>query len=304
LDNDTIWLQQEQIASIFWVKRPAITKHISNIYITWELQKNTTSSIMEQVQIEWSREVKRKITCYNLDMIISIGYRVNSKKATHFRQRATSVLKQHIVQWYTINASRIEKNLQTFLLAVEETKYLAASNNSLSNEDILDLIEVFWRTWFWIESYDRNSLPITWNNQKNITIQANELYNDIEKLKNKLIEQQLASELFAQEKNKKGLEWIIGNIFQSAFWTDVYPSLEEKAAHLLYFIIKNHPFTDGNKRSGAFSFIRFLNKSKIPFKHTITPEALTTLTIMIAESNPKEKNRMIWLIILLISQEL
>jgi len=192
LNDDTIWLKQEQIATIFWVKWPAITKHISNIYESWELLEHSVCSKMEHTASDGKTY---KVKFYNLDMILSIGYRVNSKKATHFRQRATNTLKQNIVQWYTINKSRIEKNLQSFLIAVEETKHLASNNNALSHEDILDLIEVFWRTWFWIESYDRNSLPLTWHNQKDISIQSNELYNDIEKLKNKLIEQELASEL-------------------------------------------------------------------------------------------------------------
>ena len=129
---------------------------------------------------------------------------------------------------------------------------------------------------------------------------AKELYEAIDKLKKNLINQGLATEMFAQEKTSWSLEWILWNIFQSAFWQEVYPTIEEKAAHLLYFIVKNHPFNDGNKRSGAFAFIWFLQKAWVEFKQKINPQTLTTLTLLIAQSDPKEKEKMIWLVLLLL----
>ena len=302
LDKETIWLSQKQMSFLFDKDSDTISDHLQEIYKSWELIESSTTGKFPVVQLEWKREVKRNIRFYNLDAIISVWYRVNSKKATHFRQRATQVLKQHIVQWYTINRSRIQENYAQFLHAVKELEHLSQDTTNIWSSETIELIKTFASTRFSIESYDRNELPNVWYTQQSISIQAKELYKDIEKLKENLIDQSLATELFAQEKNPDSLGWIVGNVFQSVFEEDAYPTLEEKAAHLLYFIIKNHPFNDGNKRTWAFSFVWFLGKAWIPFRKSITPEALTSLTIMIAESNPKDKQRMIWLVILLLSK--
>ena len=300
LEKETIWLNQKQIAFIFGVNSQAITKHVKNIYKTWELKEKQTCSKMEHIQIEWNKKVKRQINFYNLDMIISIWYRINSKQATSFRQWSTKVLKNYIVKWYALNEKRlIEEKYEIFLQAVNHLESLV-KNKNIKADEIISLIKDFWNTWFNLENFDKWNLPEKGVTQKDLKILSKELYKDIEKLKQDLIKQNLATEMFAQEKIKWSLEWILWNIFATAFLEEVYPTIEEKSAHLLYFIVKNHPFNDGNKRSGAFAFIWFLQKAKIEFRQKINPNTLTTLTLLIAQSDPKEKEKMIWLILLLL----
>ena len=308
LDNkkETLWASLNQIAEIFAVQKAAISKHLKNIYTTKELEKKATVSILETVQKEGNREVKRDIEFYNLDVIISVGYRVNSKAATHFRKWATKTLKEHITKGYTINKKVLEKNHQTFLKAVDDLKLLTQNHSKTSSDDILELVKTFSATWFNLESYDKQNLPEKGEDNTQVDFSVKELsenlYQEIALLKHELITKKEATDFFAQEKNKGSLEGILGNVLQSVFEQDVYETVEEKAAHLLYFIIKNHPFTDGNKRTGAFSFIWFLQKIKFHFQDKITPETLTTLTLLIAESNPNDKDKMIGLVLLLLQK--
>jgi len=301
--NETIWANQKQIAEIFGVNTQAITKHIKNIYSDLELEEKWTCSVLEQVQKEGNREIKRTITFYNLDMIISIWYRINSKKATQFRIWATKTLKEHITKGFTINKNRLQKNYDKFMQAVEDVKKLLPENSEIiKNNDILELVKSFANTWFNLETYDEDNLPKEGFTTKDLKIKSKDLYDDVEKFKQDLVEKWQATELFAQEKSNDSLKWILWNVFQTFWWNDVYPTIEEKAAHLLYFVVKNHPFTDWNKRTGAFSFIWFLNRVGFEFKEKITPEALTVLTLMVAESNPKDKEKLIGLIILLLKK--
>ncbi len=300
LEKETIWLNQKQIASIFWIERSVITKHIKNIYKDLEITKETTCAKIAQVQKEWNREIKREIEYYNLDVILAVWYRVNSSKAIKFRQWSTKVLKNYIVKWYALNEKRlIEEKYENFLQAVNHLESLV-KNKNIKADEIISLIKDFWNTWFNLENFDKWNLPEKGFTQKDLKILSKELYKDIEKLKQDLIKQNLATEMFAQEKIQWSLEWILWNIFATAFLEEVYPTIEEKSAHLLYFIVKNHPFNDGNKRSGAFAFIWFLQKAKIEFRQKINPNTLTTLTLLIAQSDPKEKEKMIWLILLLL----
>ncbi len=151
-----------------------------------------------------------------------------------------------------------------------------------------------------LDSFDKDELPKDGFEINSLHVEAKNLYSDIKILKNELIKKGEATELFASEKNQGSLEGILGNVYQSVFGSDAYPSIEEKAAHLLYFVVKNHPFNDGNKRTGAFSFIWLLKKAGYKVKNFISPNALTTLTLLIAESNPKEKDKMIGLILLML----
>ncbi len=297
--NETIWANLNQIATIFDVQKPAISKHLKNIYSDGELEKKWTISILETVQKEWNRIVKRNIEYYNLDVIISVWYRVNSKKATKFRIWASKILKEHITQWFTLNKNRILQNYDKFIQAIEDVKKILLENSEIKNKDILELVKAFANTWLNLEIYDENKLPTSWFTKENLEISAEELYYDVEKFKKELIKKWQATNLFAQEKIKGSLKWILWNVFQSFDWCDLYSTIEEKVAHLLYFIVKDHPFDDGNKRTWAFSLIWFLQKIWFEFRDRITPEALTILTLMTAESNPKDKNKIIGLIILL-----
>lgn len=301
--NETIWANQKQIAEIFSVDSDTIWYHFKNIFADWELEKNATTEESSVVQKEWNREVKRKILFYNLDAIISVGYRVNSKQATEFRIWATSILKQHISEGFTINKARIQNNYDTFLEAVENVrKLLPAIGENIKSDDILELVKLFADTWLNLDSYDKDSLPKEWFTKSDLKVSAKELYSDVADFKSNLIEKSQATEIFAQEKTKGALEGIFWNIFQSFDGADVYPTIEEKAAHFLYFVVKNHPFVDGNKRTGAFCFLWFLSKAGFNFTSSITPEALTAITLLVAESNPKDKQRIVGLVMLLLKK--
>ena len=298
LEQDTLWLSQAQMAELFQVKPQNITMHLQRVFSEGELDAKATCKDFLQVQVEGKREVKRKRKLYNLDAIISVGYRVNSARATQFRIWATHTLKEHLVAGFTINQQRLQHNQQKFDEALNNIQALAEDNQQISKSDVLELIRNFSHTWFSLDQYDKQLFPREGSRQS-VAVTAEQLLDDIHKLKTNLIAKGEASELFAQEKMPGAFSGILGNVFQSVFGEDVYPSIEQKAAHLLYFIVKNHPFTDGNKRSGAFAFIWLLEQSSYPFKKTISPETLTTLTILVAESQPTQKDKIIGLILLL-----
>ncbi len=297
--NETILANLNQIAELFGVQKAAISKHLSNIFKEGELENDSVVSILETTA---SDSKTYKVSYYNLDAIISVGYRVNSKQATNFRIWATKTLKRYLTDGVAINKKLISQNHQKFLKAIEDIKTLSQDSKNLKAGDVLDLIKSFSYTWFSLDSFDKGEFP-TQGTKKSISVSAEELEQDIAKLKAELIAKKEATAIFATEKNQGALEGILGNVFQSAFGFDAYPSLEEKAAHLLYFIVKNHPFNDGNKRSGAFAFIWFLRKSGLQFLDRISPETLASLTILIAESNPKEKDKMVGLVLMLLKRE-
>jgi prophage maintenance system killer protein len=297
--HETVWASQAQIASIFGVTPQNITTHLKNIYIQKELSKSSTCKESLQVQNEGGRQIERKIKEYNLEVLIAIGYRINSVVGTSFRQWATKTLRSHIVDGYTINKSRVAKNYETFLKAVEDVKILLPSKSN-ETDSILELISLFADTWLSLDSYDREVFDIKKPTKKKVSVTAKELQDALALLKNDLVIKNEASELFALEKQKESLEGIIGNVFQSFGGKHVYESVEEKAAHLIYFIVKNHPFIDGNKRSGAYAFIWFLERTKKLNRTKITPQALTAITLLTAESNPKDKEKIVKLIASLI----
>ena len=298
-DIETIWANLDQISQLFNRDKSVISRHIKNIFKEEELDKNSTVAFFATVQKEGKRIINRNIEHFNLDLILSVGYRVNSKIATQFRQWATQTLKQHITKGFTINESRIQQNKDLFLKTIEDLKILTENISKIDSKDLLSLIESFSNTWFSLDKYDKSVFP-TIGTKQELLINATDLLNDLFVLKSKLIQKNEASELFAQEKLHGSLQGILGNVYQTIFGQDAYETIEEKAAHLLYFIIKNHPFNDGNKRSGAFAFIWFLKKAEIQFEQKINPAALTALTLLIAESNPTEKDKMIGIVLLLL----
>jgi death-on-curing family protein len=301
-ENDTVLLNRQQLAILFDRDVKTIGKHINNVYREGELTQISTVAKFATVQKEGERTIERTIEYYNLDVIISVGYRVKSKSGVHFRQWATQRLKDFLVKGYAINQKRLEENKTQFLQTLDDLKLLTESNQNLDTKDVLSLIQSFSNTFFALDSYDKNEFPKQ-GEQKGIKANAKELQNDIQELKAELIKKGEATALFAQEKTHGNLEGIFGNVFQSVFGEDAYPTVEEKAAHLLYFIIKNHPFNDGNKRSGAFSFVWLLQKAEFNFRNKISPETLATLTILIAESNPVNKENMIGIVLLLLNSD-
>ncbi|MBL6976580.1 MAG: virulence protein RhuM/Fic/DOC family protein, partial [Candidatus Thioglobus sp.] len=275
VNQETIWMSQADMSELFDKDTDTIGLHLKNIYQSGELKEKATTEKSSVVRQEGNRQVKRKINFYNLDAIISVGYRVNSIKGTQFRIWATRTLKDHLSKGFTINPSRIEQNYASFMQAVDEVKTLTSNNTLLKADDVLVLIKSFAHTWFSLESFDEDKLPKGGLTKQDIQLESSTLYEAIAQLKQGLIANNQATQLFAQEKKEDTLAGIFGNVFQSVFGEDAYPTIEEKAAHLLYFIVKNHPFNDGNKRTGAFTFIWFLQKAQIDFRAKITPEALT-----------------------------
>lgn len=300
IKKETLWASLQQIAGLFDIDKSGISRHIKNIYQTDELEQKSTVAKIATVQREGKRKVSRGIEFYNLDVILSVGYRVNSKKATKFRRWATEVLKDHIFKGYTVNKERIAVNYKLFLKALEDVKALLPESGKTDTINILELVSIFADTWFSLNAYDTEKLPKTGVTKNQIEITANELRNALQHLKKELITKNEATDLFSTERQENNIESIVGNVFQSFGGEYVYPAVEEKAANLLYFFIKNHPFIDGNKRSGAFAFIWFLQKAGLLNIERLNPNVLTALTLLIAESNPRDKVRMIGIILLIL----
>lgn len=298
--SETIWATQRQIAEVFGVDVRTVNEHLQNIFNTDELDKDSTIRKFRIVQMEGNREVTREIEHYNLDAIISVGYRINSKNATAFRKWATQTLRSYISDGYVINPARIEHNRSQFTRALQDLKLLAENTDQVGSSEATDLALAFADTWLSLDAYDKSELPTSGNVKQHIDVGAQELQAELTKLKSQLIASGEATDLFGAEREKGGLDSLFHNVFQSFGGEDVYPTLEEKAAHLLYFTVKNHVFIDGNKRSGAYAFVWFLQKAGLLNTHEISPQALTALTLLVAESNPKDKDKMIGLILLLL----
>lgn len=306
-EGETVWLTQEQIASVFGTQRPAITKHLKNIFTSGELDEKVVSSILEHTTRHGAMEgktQKSKVKYYNLDAIISIGYRVNSVRATQFRQWATQRLKDYLVKGYAINQQRLEQ-LNQIVNVIQQS---GSTDNLQLNEakGLLEILGNYTRSFVLLNQYDSNSLK-TEKLNANITyeIQYKEAKEAISELKKQLIAKKEATNFFGNEKDSS-FEGTLQSIVQSFDGQYLYPSIEEQAAHLLYFIIKNHPFSDGNKRIGAFLFVWFLEKNKHRFKKSgevkINDNALTALALLVAQSNPAEKEIMVKLICNLITE--
>ena len=294
--RETIWASQAQIAGAFSVDVRTINEHIQNILKTKELTEVSTIRNFRIVQNEGKRQVERDVKHYNLDMILSVGYRVNSKTATLFRQWATKTLREHITKGYTINRKQIVRNYDAFMKSVSDIQTLLPEHVALDPKTILELIKEFSSTWVSLGAYDRESLQPIGVTKKSIELSGVELTEAISNLRNELLSKGETTNIFAEERQPGSVEGIVGNVMQSFRGKPVYKTLEEKAAHLLYFMVKNHPFTDGNKRSGAFAFIWFLRKTKIKTMRSINPNALTALTLLIAESDPKKKDQVVALV--------
>ncbi len=291
--GDTIWATKEDIADIFNVQRPAIVKHISNILKDKELNAKSVCSKMERTAKDGKTY---KVQFYNLDVILAVGYRTKSSKAIAFRQWATQTLKSYITKGYTINRQRIKTNYDEFVKAVEDVKSLLPAGSIVDNESVLELIKLFADTWFSLDAYDKDQLSVEGTTRKKVKLTAEKLSQGLAELKDALIAKGEATDIFGIERAKDSIAGIIGNVLQSFGGEELYPTVEAKAANLLYFIVKNHPFVDGNKRSGAYAFVWYLRQAKILDVTKITPPALTAMTLLIAESVPKDKEKMVGLV--------
>ncbi len=300
--HETIWANRMQMAEMFGVNPQAISKHIQNIYQEGELVQRATSSKMELVQDESGRVVKRQVDIYNLDILIAVGYRINSVVGTKFRQWATKTLRGYIIDGFAINKGRIAKNYTQFLNMIDDVKKLLPVGTSVNPKDAIELISLFADTWLSLDAYDKERLPKGKLTKKKVDITAIKVSEGLVELRNALLEKGEATEIFGHERSEGSVVGIVGNVMQSFGGNELYPTVEEKAAHLLYFMVKNHPYTDGNKRSGAFAFVWFLKQADTLNVTKLTPSALTALTILVAESDPAHKEKIVKLILNLISK--
>lgn len=307
LREETIWLSLNQIALLFNTDKSGVSRHIKNIYKSQELNQGSTVAKIATVQKEGGREIKRNIEFYNLDMIISVGYRVNSQRATQFRIWATKTLKQHILSGYTINQKRLSEANEKFKELQNAIDFLRkkTQQNPLRGQEkeILNLLADYSKTLFILGQYDKGTLQKLKGKKARFILCYENCVGVIVEIKKKLMKQKNANDFFGKEPANK-FEAIIKNLYQTFDSKELYKTIEEKAAHLLYFTIKDHPFIDGNKRVGSFLFVYFLDKNNYLYRKTgerkINDNALVALALLIAESDPKEKDVLIKIIINLI----
>ena len=296
INNETVWLTQKEMALLFEVSIDNISLHIKNILKENELDISTVeeSSI---VQIEGNRKVNRTIKIYNLDMIISVGYRVKSQRGIIFRKWANKILKEYLIQGYSINKRRIEVLNKTIDV---QNKMLASSLN-IDQEALVNVIEEYTKALDLLDDYDHQCLTKPKGNETlyKLTYFDSRTLIDSMKFKN-------TSSVFGIEKEKGKLDGILAAVYQNVFGQEVYPSLEEKAAHLLYFLVKDHPFVDGCKRIAATLFLEFLNRNHALIKNgkiIISNDTLVAITVLTAESKPEEKEVIIKLIMNFLSKD-
>jgi prophage maintenance system killer protein len=302
--GDSVWLNLNQISELFERDKSAVSKHLKDIFKSGELEKNATVAKNATVQQEGSRKVTRTIEYYNLDAILSVGYRINSKRGTQFRKWATRVLNQHLIKGYSLNQKKL---LETKLSDIERS--LSLLTRTIQQKDTLSdisteaihIIQAYAKSWTLLLDYDENSFQTPENGNKSpLHLPYDSCVKAITQIKRELMKETPKSTLFGQERSGQ-LEGILGNIEQTFDGRPLYETAEERAAHLLYFIIKDHPFSDGNKRIGSFLFLLYLQINSIKPEKVFTDAALVALALLIAESKPTEKDLLIKLIHNLIS---
>lgn len=300
LEQDTIWLTLSQIATLFERDKSVISRHLRNIYKEGELDRPSTVAKNATVQEEGGRTVTRQVEFFNLDAIISVGYRVNSKRGTQFRIWATNVLREHIQKGYTVNEQRLHDLNRAVRLIAD-----VVDRQDLSGDEAASLLRVvgeYSRALDLLDDYDHQRIhkPVALNKSVYM-LTAEEARRIVEKLRERFGE----SSLFGVEKDM-GLESALGAVMQTAGGKDVYPSLEEKAAHLLYFLVKNHAFVDGNKRIAAALFLWFLERNGVLLKQDgnrlISDGALVATTLMISTSLPGEKDIVVHIVMHLLCE--
>ena len=298
--NDTVWLRQEQLAQLFGRERSVITKHLRKAFAEEELDEKSN------VQILHIANSDKPVAFYNLDVIISIGYRVKSPEGIRFRQWATRLIKEHLTRGYTLNQQRLQSNASELQAALELVRKAAQSPDLQleTGRGLIDIVTRYAYAFALLQQYDEGLLTDPKTEVGGVLPSVNEARQMLAGLKQDLLHKGDATELFARERGD-GLEALLGNLAQSVFGEAAYPSIEAKAAHLLYFVIKNHPFADGNKRSGAYLFVDFLHRNGrlmddagIP---VINDVGLAALALLIAESAPAQKDTMIKLVMNMLS---
>ena len=287
LNEETVWLTRMQMAELFGVTPQNITLHLQNVYKTGELERAATSKDFLLVQHEGNRSISRMVNVYNLDAIISVGYRVNSARATQFRIWATKVLKEYLVRGYALNRERLKQLGQ----AVEVMKRVS---NSLDTEQVLDVVKTYSSALDLLDGYDHQTIAKPKAKGRSVELSYEECRRFIDGMKFSA-----DSALFGNEKDGS-FKSALGAVYQSFGGKDLYPSAQEKAANLLYLVTKNHGFSDGNKRIAAGLFLYFLKRNRLLLRKDgskrIADHTLVALTVMIAESKPAEKEMMVNLV--------
>lgn len=289
VENETVWLTQAQMTELFQVDRTVITRHVNNVFKENELIRESN---VQKMHIPNS---DRPVQLYSLEVIISVGYRVKSNRGVEFRQWANSVLKQYIMQGYAIN----EKRLAALQRTVDIQTKMLASTLEVDEAELLKAVNLYTNALMLLDQYDHQSLKKPTGNKPIYRI----TYEDCRNMVNAM-EDSFHSDVFGVEKEKGKVEGILAAVYQSAFGEDAYPSLEEKAANLLYFMIKDHPYADGCKRIAASLFLEFLVRNNVLYEKgqkRISDGALVAITLMIAESDPKEKDIMVNLVMNLLT---
>lgn len=295
-NENTVWLSLDQISTLFEKDKSTVSKHIKNIFSEGELEKEATVAKNATVQSEGSRTVVRQIEYYNLDVIISVGYRVKSKRGVAFRKWATSILNDYMIKGYAENSKRLHALGKT----IELQSRIIAHMAEIEEDEMTSVINQYTRALDLLDDYDHQCLRRPKGESSYVPLEIEECRSLINSMKFSL-----SSDVFGTEKTEGALEGILGAVYQSVFGEDVYPSVEEKAASLLYFLVKDHPFNDGCKRIGAALFLAFLQKNGKLYtasgKQVISNSALVAITLMLAESRPDEKDAMVSLLMNLLS---
>ena len=304
MENDSVWLTQAQIAQLFGTEIPAISKHIRNIFQSGELEREATVSKMEIVRQEGERTVKRRLDTYNLDMILSVGYRVNSKNATQFRIWANKVLKEYLIKGYAVNSQAKIEQLEELKKTVRLLSNVLAAKDVTKSEAV-GLLRVITDYTYGLDTLDRYDYQQLEVSATTTEEPFHATYENAMEALQVLRDKFGGSELFAHEKDES-FKSTMGAIYQTFGGRDLYPSVEEKAANLLYLTVKNHSFSDGNKRIAAFLFLWFLENNRILYRadgsRLLDNNTLVALTLMIAESRTEEKDVMTKVVVNLINK--
>jgi prophage maintenance system killer protein len=301
LEGETVWLTQKQMAELFDKNVRTINEHVKNVFKEGELVED---SVIRKFRITAADGKSYNTAHYNLDVIISVGYRVKSQRGVRFRQWATRVLREHLTQGYSLNEHRLARQgLAELEQAVELLGETLTRQELVSDigQEVVGLILGYARTWRLLQDYDEGALGVPPGARPaRGVLGVDEARRALDALAGELRDRGEASDLFARDRGD-GLASILGNLEQSMFGEPLYGTREERAAHLLYFVIKNHPFSDGNKRSGAFLFLLYLRQEGM--RLTLNEQGLTALTLLIAESDPKAKDLMARLVMNLIADD-
>ena len=297
MDQDTVWLTQDRMAELFGKGRSTIAEHILNVFKERELDKN---SVCRDFRRTGKDGKEYEVQHYNLDVIISVGYRVKSLQGTKFRIWATNTLKNYLVKGYAINEKRLLEANSKFNELQEAIDFLRKKSKydllAGQEQEILDLLSSYSKTLTLLEQYDKEKVALVKNGKGKFILTYEDVLKVINALKNELVTKEEAGEFFGIENSDK-LKGIVGNLYQTFDKKELYFSIEEKAAHLLYFIIKDHPLVDGNKRTGAFLFVYFLDRNNYLYKESgerkINDNALTALALLIAVSDRQEKDKLV-----------